>query len=1324
MSSLPRPSEKEFLEKALRDCEDELASSLCTIKTQDLYQEFSKRCLLSNESYTSFTSLDSSLDSQLQVRYLVRLASERVKTDPALGHNLIEVLDTLEGVPSSLTDKLKQAMTVTNEDFEAAGVSSVTISHEDSEQEIEFSKRDQNMLTELLVKVSHKWVEVAISLGLQQHEIAECKVGSNITSLFKLVGFWLANSSNTTLKKLTDTLCSGLVNETTLAKSVEEEVKTSSEKAETYLKSKQLALSSNSRFSSSSRIVSQSLPTTEVADGKSTLLQVQARPRESVVSYQWNKDGQPLANGSRYSGVDEDILVVRHASQGTEGEYTCCVSLQDRQVTSDPITLTVHFPPAKELLLNVYFNIKVPTSKDDWPPIVSKTFINLALIKSTNNQKKKEDFSVQGDADDIIFEKEKVEYEDMFSEYRSRELILVEGRPGSGKTTLVHKIVKDWASGKIICKSKLVFLVKLRLLNLDTSLGNILDGFYSVEKLKSVVADIVGRDGDGTCFVFDGLDEYLSPNEEESYIHKLLDRSRLPKCMIIVSSRPSATEQVHKDHITKRVEVFGFSKVQISEYVDSFPFDEEGGTSVSSITRASQLKDYLLSHPNIHDMCYLPVHAAMICFLFQFAENISSTQTQVYGEFTRSIIHRHLARNLNKHVARQALRSAVRSLDNLDKLHAESFKNLCHLAYGMTVKSRQVISSQELQTQLGGSGSFSEEEGLGLLTICPTLHQTGFHQSYVFLHLTFQEFLTAYYIANYMDDSQQMDILQKYSDMKTVWLFYSGLVDFEKAPEKLDTLVKHGLESCNYAFESHQKIFCDGVVKVNNGMLDFFDLMTPTDFLSVGYVIKTSTHPVTNLDIGSYFDQHDDDRNCLVLSQLQESNLSQLKLLKFWLLVCDADTKSLCEVLKNAKNIKRLKLKFKHMDSHYSELLACQISQCATYLHHLTLSCNGSPECFQTFFSSLKVPQTSIELHLKDLDAQCLEALSCGTQAKHLNVEVDNCNITKHGMKCLLVCLQDIKEIEMLFRDNKFSSDGLAGLAEISGTIQVRTLNLACNNIASDCVAGLAGLKCMSGLKTLFLSNNNIGPEGAAALGCGLRYLTGLESLSLNFNHIDRDGAVALASELKYVTGLTELELSDNNIGDEGAAALASELKYVTGLKYLGLFYNSIGDEGAVALASELKYVTGLKGLELSDNNIGDEGAAALASELKYVTGLESLMLSDNNIGDEGAAALASELKYVTGLVSLELSDNYIGNEGAAALASELEYVTGLTKLELGNNYIEDDGAIALYLGLTGHSKLKTLDLSQNPVDETGVEALIRLYRECESLQKLKCDGI
>ena len=1097
-----------FLEK-LRDCEDELVSSLSGVDTQELCDKFFERCLLSGESHAHFTSLDHSrLKPQLQVRYLVRLASEGVKTDPALGHCLIEVLDTLEGVPSSLTDKLKQAMADTNEgptdDSDTVGGLSATAVGEASEKkDIVLTQEDVTLLTKLLTKISDKWEEVAISLGLQQHEIAECKAGSNAISLYNVVGFWLANHSSTTLKKLTDTLCSGLVNESRLAESVEEKVKKSNEVAKANLRSKRSKVTSG--------IVRQSVPT-KVADGKSALLQVQARPRESVVSYQWNKDGQPLTNSSRYSGVDEDILVVRHASQGTEGEYTCCVSLQDRQVTSNSITLTVHFPSAKKLLLSRYSNLKeVPTSKNDWPPVVANAFINLALVKSSSNKKNNTNLSVEGSADKIIAEKKKIEYDEVFGDYKSNELILVEGRPGSGKTTLVHKVIKDWASGKALAKSKLTLLLTLRLLNdsQDETLEKVLQTVYSDEDVITILLHD-NRDGEGVCFLLDGLDEYQPQNIEKSVILKLLDRKCFPKSMIIVFTRPSATEQLSKDLITKKVEVFGFKKEQISEYIDNFPFDDEGSTSDSCITRASQLKDYLLSHPNIHDMCYLPIHAAMICFLFQFAKNASATQTKVYEEFTRLIIQRHLARHENC--------KALSSLKELDGEYKNHFKDLCHLAYEMTIKSKQVISAHELQIQLGGSGSISEEGGLGLLTICSTLYQTGIHQSYAFLHLTFQEFLTAYYIANYMEVSQQLNILNKYFEMKTVWFFYSGLADFQKTKKIFDTLLRHDLmELCRYALESQNKTLSDKILKNKSGRLTFYEA-TPTDLLSIEYVIATSSRPITEIFIRSY--DHDHNRTRALLQQLHKANIQQLNYLNIDY-ICDDETNSLCQVLQTATNITRLDLTIEHTRSCCAKELALQINHC-TNLFNLGLSYSGTPECIQTFVSSLSPSTLRLFLIFDKLDSQSIKALGNGLQhlhANYLTLTVTNSDITEDGMTCLVDGLRDIKTA-----GRRLVSTKLGTLLQ---------LNLSHNNVGPDGVTALdGGIKGLTKLFKLDLSHNNIGPDGATALAGGLQYLTELRMCDLSHNNIDVAAAKAVLTSLKKCDHLYELIINESDRDD------------------------------------------------------------------------------------------------------------------------------------------------------------------------------------------------
>ncbi len=188
-----------------------------------------------------------------------------------------------------------------------------------------------------------------------------------------------------------------------------------------------------------------------------------------------------------------------------------------------------------------------------------------------------------------------------------------------------------------------MFLVTLRIVNLSTTqetLSSILKSFYHDEKiLKKICEKIVKENGEGVCFIIDGLDEYHPQDRDNSLIYQLLDKTFLPLAMVIVMSRPVAIETLQMRAITHRVEVLGFSKEQILDYIDSFPFGSSSCDSSVATTYPAKLKEYLYSHPNVFNMCYLPVHVAMICFLFKYQKGIIfNTQTKIYKEFTHSTI--------------------------------------------------------------------------------------------------------------------------------------------------------------------------------------------------------------------------------------------------------------------------------------------------------------------------------------------------------------------------------------------------------------------------------------------------------------------------------------------------------------------------------------------------------------------------------------------------------------------------------------------------------------------------------------------------------------
>ena len=1179
MSSL-LPNE-DYLVKVLEACEEELVCELSSVNAVEMCKAFFQACVITRDMCDNFTSLDHSrLEPQLQIRYLLRLVRMNIKTDVTAWGKFLDLLAVLGGISTTLMKKLKTPMPQINEgptEISETNSSSTDTAGVDAsvEEEIVLSHGDVGLVTELLVPISHKWEGISISLGFQENDRDNFRSDDNKISLSNSIGCWISRDLNPTLKKLTQVVSSKLVGAGRVAVDLEKGFKEAKKQSDNAKKQEPFKAVQSSSFSDTtlSFTICKTSYHTEVADGKSTLLLVQASSREAV-SHQWKKDGQSLTNSSAYSGVHDDILVVTHAIQGTEGEYTCCVSRQGKEVCTNKITLTVLYEAAKKRLINLY-SAKSVIPEDTWPPTVSKVFINLALIKSSKDCMDIIDYTIRGDADDIIAKKERVEYKQVFGEYNSKELILLEGRPGSGKTTLVHKVIKDWVEGEVLAKAKYLFFVTLRLLNSegrDETLSDLLGLFYSNgEELKVTRDYIEENDGEGVCFVIDGLDEY-QPQNEKSVIYKLLDKTSLPRAMIIVSSRPSATPTLKKDVVTKRIEVFGFSEQQIFEYIDSFPF----GSSPTC-----KLKEYLVSNPNILDMCYLPVHAAMICFLFRYDQGCTScTQTNIYEQFTPLIIYRHLKR-----------RNPDTEFSSLKELHGipkKYFDDLCRLAFNMTADSKQVISHRELGFQLSPcAGSHGDEYSLGLVTVYHTIHLTGRHQNYAFLHLTFQEFLAAYHIAN-LDTSQQMEIIEQYSEsrhMRTVWTFYCGLVNFQSGLMRFKNLIKPYTDtycdSCihtsllmRYGYESQQLDVCDVVVKHLNGILAFHDLTTPTDLLAVSYIVSTTSQPVTELSVTTL--QYDDTLKNL-LELLSEKNLHNLKYLRLSSPIYGKEMLLLINILKSATNLVTITLTIMDFSPDEAEGLVGPLKQLSS-LRLLRLYPTAAPNSIHVLVKGLSSlsNKTIIQLYFEDVDTGGALALGSALQ--------------------------------------------------LHTSTNLRILKLSNSNIGPEGLTGLAnGLRSLTALSHLILDNNEIRCDGFNSLWNAIRYLNSLEELYLSRNNIVDDDLKFLAKSLQHLTTLTSLTLSHMHYISDWSCLV--ELRHLTNMGCLYLSHNDINSDGAATLACELKYLTTLKKLYLSHNNIGPAGMTALSKGLPHLTNIRDLDLSHNDIDLEGAKAVITSLK-------------------------------------------------------------------------------------------------
>ena len=1226
-----------------------LESSLALEEERDvlkLTSELLKCRVVSKEIHNKYASLQDHLETDVKVRYLLQQVCERVREDNKVYDKLLRVLSKLGGV-KGVCEAMGKELERVEGDKASSGA--------EVGGEMQLVEEDIPDLVELLVRGSHVWEEIGIALHLPKHKRSDCgEDKSSITRLSNILTTWILGDYDGARRPATlDSLRKALASETVGLGGI-------AQKLLTYKRSLDpLPVTKKPRLSFATEIDYQS-DDSEVAEDKSTLLEIQVISN-GCESYQWRKDGQPLLAGADFSGVSSNMLYINRASQGTEGKYSCCVSNGSETVCSDEMNLMVLYPPEKECLIKLYSLMESEVPNDSWPPVGNSTFINLVLIKQ-KPMSRRDYYTVRGNVDDILESKEVVKYEEVFREYREGSLLLVEGRPGSGKTTLVHKVTRDWATGrKVLQGANLVFLITLRLLHFsgkDDKLTDLLNIFYEDELRRTAIECKLSKSGGkGACFIIDGLDEYQI-EKKDSVINQLVNKKCLPFSMVIVASRPVATRELKKT-CTKRVEVIGFSKDQIYAYLETYPFNTE------TCDMISKLKVYLGQHPNVLHMCYLPVHASMICYLFsQLEGNIPHTETQIYEKFIIATLLRHKTRNEEQ--------QQLKSLKDLCGEEEVQFRSICELAFDMIIESKQVVRKSDAQVSL------SDSSFLGLLTVERTFREYGCEDLYTFQHLTCQEYLAAFHISQ-LNEENLKELISEASgkvNMYNVWKLYCGLVKFEKSKGVIEEVfekefydeLRLPFYKFQCAFESQQVEFCDNVV--GEDALSFYDtFITSSDFIALGYVISNASWPVSKLCFSDC--EWGSDGGMAFSSMVSKDRLNCIKYLAANVGSTDDNFKALNGLLGQLPFLEQLDLSKTLLGRSGVEYLTSNIT--IPKLHVLKFS----------------IPQAHFS-HPEDV----LKQLTFGS----------------HNIKRIIYSPDGSSFNNAVWRKILCNAFGFQILQE-SDISWVHLYN-------SDAFSSLHQERFCYCTEVIFV-NCGIDDKGAEILANRLNTSV-LENLVLDFNKMSDSGSVAFASCIARCSVVREISIQCNSIGDSGAIALADALVHCSSLRRLDLQGNNLGDEGAVAIAKATENLPSLD-LCLHNVNITEEGIERVL-EHRASTEIRAMVFGSSweSISEAGIDALRSALKCDT-LPALRISETNIYN--IETLVAELQHVRNIKRLEchdIPEETVPTLCRIINYLCNIHQIECRVL----GNFSSTSAELLSDSLKTCKSLHSVTLDDI
>ena len=775
--------------------------------------------------------------------------------------------------------------------------------------------------------------------------------------------------------------------------------------------------------------------------------------------------------------------------------------------------------------------------------------------------------------------------------------VLIEGKPGSGKTTYCRKLAYNWATGKPWitgkpctagkkeekdCFPRFETVLFLNCCDMKSDLWETIDYQLLPEDVeeheRTQFFSSILQNETNILLVLDGLDEVAE--SKLPMISEIIEGKQLQECRLVATARHEVAIRVRK-HCDTLLEIKGFSKEDAEAFI--FKYFQE------SEDKAKEFLSKLTRDENLKDMAANPLNTALLCLVFEEHDgSFPKSKSQLYLDMTECVLKRYN----NK--------ERLPETNDPIGVYDAQLKHLGEVALKGLLEEKYDFEESELKSHAKKSPVFeflSAQNGRSKI-------RSGLR--YSFQHRSFQEWFAGFFLYCQLTEKkispESLVADKRYAhDLKEVLPYTCGLLAARSRARKEDaapqavTLTKCMITEVNQEDRNGWltlALECTRQSKQKHGGFP------ATMARELGSVLKLETLEV---NVGKC-----SAANVVVLADVLKFNTTVIKLN-----LCDNDiddvgAAGLADSLKSNKTLTTLCLR---------------------------------------------------DNDIHDAGAACLaDALKSNKTLTQLNLRGNG--IRGDGAKSLANALKSNKTLmELNLRDNIICDAGAEYLADALKSNKTLTeLNLRNTDIRVTGAANLGhALKSNKTLTKLNLRSNYIREAGAEGLADALKTNKTLTKLNLSHTLIKDKGAASLADALKSNKTLTKLNLFHNNIGDDDAASLADALKINKTLTELNLSHTIISDKGAASLADALKSNKTLTELNLSHNIIGDDGAEKLADALKINKTLTELKLSHTSIGDDGAAKLANALKINTALTRLYLSGSKIKIDSLAGLKCTLE---------------------------------------------------------------------